>query len=48
MDISSHGDAEEPQEAKRISEPEEAMEEGETKCLVVMATKAELSQRRDA
>ena len=48
MDISSHGDAEETEEAKRIIELEKAMEEGDTKCFVVMASKAELSQRRDA
>ena len=47
MDISSHGDAEEMEEAKRIIELEKAMEEGDTKCSVVMASKAELSQRRD-
>ena len=48
MDISSHGDAEETEEAKRIIELEKAMEEGDTKCFVVMASKAELSQRRMA
>ena len=48
MDISSHGDAEETAEAKRIIELEKAMEEGDRKCFVVMASKAELSQRRDA
>ena len=48
MDISSHGDAEKTEGAKRIIELREAMEEGDTKCLVVMASKAELSQRRDA
>ena len=48
MDISSHGDAEETEDAKRIIELEKAMEEGDTKCFVVMASKAELSQRRDA
>ena len=48
MDISSHGDAEEMEEAKRIIQLEKAMEEGDTKCHVVMASKAELSQRRDA
>ena len=47
MDISSHGDAEETEEAKRIIELEKAMEEGDTKCFVVMASKAELSQQRD-
>ena len=48
MDISSHGDAEETEEAKRIIELEKVMEEGDTKCFVVMASKAELSQRGDA
>ena len=33
MDISSHGDAEELEEAKRIIDLEKAMEEGDTKCL---------------
>ena len=48
MDISSHGDAEETEEAKRIIELENAMEEGDTKCFVVTASKAALSQQRDA
>ena len=48
MDISSHGDTQETEEAKRIIAREKAMEEGDTKCFVVMASKAELSQRRDA
>ena len=48
MDISRHGDAEETEEAKRIIELEEAMEEADTKFFVVMTSKAELSQRRDA
>ena len=48
MNISSHGDAEETEEAESIIELEKAMEEGDTKCFVVMASKAELSQRRDA
>ena len=48
MDISSHGDGEETEEDKRIIELQKAMEEGDTKCSVVMASKAELSQRRDA
>ena len=47
MDISSHGDAEEMEEAKGIIELEKAMEKGDTKCFVVMASKADLSQRRD-
>ena len=48
MDTSSHGDAEETEEAKRIIELEKAMEEGNIRCSVIMASKAELSQRRDA
>ena len=48
MDTSSGGDAEETEEAKRIIELEKAMEEGHTKCFVVMASKAELNHRRDA
>ena len=48
MDISSHGDAEEKEEAKRIIELGKAMEEGNTKCFVVMTSKGELSQRPDA
>ena len=48
MDISSHGDAEETEEAKRIIEVEKAIVKGDTKCFVVIAFKAELSQRRDA
>ena len=38
MDISSHGDAEETEEAKRIIEMEKAMEQEGVKCFVVMAT----------
>ena len=37
MDISSHGDAEETEEAKRIIEMEKAMEQEGVKCFVVMA-----------
>ena len=48
MDISSHGDAEETEEAKRIIQLEKAMEEGDTKCFVVSASEAELSQQQDA
>ena len=48
VDISGHRDAEETEEAKHIIELEKAMEEGYTKCFVVMASKAKLSQRRDA
>ena len=47
MDKSSHGHAEEAEGAKRNIEFEKAMEEGDTNCFVVMASKAELSQRRD-
>ena len=35
-------------EAKRIIELEKAMEQADIKCFVVMASKAELSQQRDA
>ena len=38
MDISSHGDAEETEEAKRIIEMEKAMEQEGVKCFVVMQT----------
>ena len=48
MDISSHGDAEKLEEAKHIIELQNAMEESNTKCFVVMASKAELSQLRNA
>ena len=48
MDISSHGDAEETEEAKRITELDKSMEEGDTKCFVVRASKAKLSERQDA
>ena len=44
MEISSHVDAEETKEAKRITELKKAMEEGDNKWFVVMASKAELSQ----
>ena len=40
MDISSHGDAEETEEAKRIIELEKAMEGGAIQCFLVMACKA--------
>ena len=42
MDVSSHGDAEETKQAKGIIELGKAMEEGDIKCFVVMASKAEL------
>ena len=38
MDKSSHGDAEEMEEAKRIIELKRPMEEGDIKCFVVMAS----------
>ena len=38
MDISSHGDAEETEEAKRIIEMEKAMEQEGVKCFVEMAS----------
>ena len=48
MDISMHGDAEETAEAKLIIEAERLLEEGEAKCFVVMGSRAELAQVRDA
>ena len=48
IDISSHEDAEKAEEGRRIIEVEKAMEEDDTKCFVVIASKAELRQRRDA
>ena len=48
MHISSHWDIEETEEAKRIIELEIAMGEGDITCFVVMASKPELSERRDA
>ena len=48
MDISGHGDAEEKEEAKRIIELEKAIKECDTQCFVVLASRAELSQRQDA
>ena len=48
MDISMHGDAEETAEAKHIIEAERLSEEGEAKCFVVMGSRAELAQVRDA
>ena len=44
MDISSHGDAEETKEAKRIIEMEKAMEQEEVKCFVVMANRTDLAK----
>ena len=48
MDISSHGDAEETEEAKRIIEMEKAMEQEGVKCFVVMANRADLAKFRGA
>ena len=48
MDICSHGEAVEMEDAERIIEPEKSMEGDDTKCSVVMASKAEANQRRDA
>ena len=46
--ISSHGDAEETEEAKRIIEMEEAMEQEGVKCFVVMANRTDLAKFRGA
>ena len=48
MDISSHGDAEETEEAKRIIEMEKAMEQEGVKCFVVMANCTDLAKFRGA
>ena len=48
MDISSHGDAEETGEAKRIIGMEEAMEQEGVKCFVVMANRTDLTKFRGA
>ena len=48
MDISSHGDAEETGEAKRIIEMEKAMEQEGVKCFVVMANRTDLAKFRGA
>ena len=48
MDISSHGDAEETEEAKRIIEMEKAMEQDGVKCFVVMANCTNLAKFRGA
>ena len=48
MDISSHGDAEETGEAKRIIEMEKAMEQEGVKCFVVMANRTNLAKFRGA
>ena len=48
MDISSHGDAEETEEAKRIIEMEKAMEQEGVKCFEVMANRMDLAKFRGA
>ena len=48
MDISSHGDAEETKEAKRIIEMEKAMVQEGVKCFVVMANRTDLAKFRGA
>ena len=48
MDISSHGDAEETEEAKRIIEMEKAMEQEGVKCFVVIANRTDLAKSRGA
>ena len=48
MDISSHGDAEETEEAKRIIEMEKVMEQEGVKCFVVMANRTDLAKFRGA
>ena len=48
MDISSHGDAEETEEAKRIIKMEKTMEQEGVKCFVVMANRTDLAKFRGA
>ena len=48
VDISSHGDAEETEEAKHIIEMEKAMEQEGVKCFVVMANLTDLAKFRGA
>ena len=48
MDISSHEDAEETEEAKRIIEMEKAMEQEGVKCFRVMANRTDLAKFRGA
>ena len=48
MDISSHRDAEETEEAKRIIEMEKVMEQEGVKCFVVMANRTDLAKFRGA
>ena len=48
IDISSHGDAEKTEEAKRIIKMEKAMEQEQVKCFVVMANCTDLAKFRGA
>ena len=48
MDLSSHGDSEETEEAKRIIEMEKAMEQEGVQCFVVMANRTDLAKFRGA
>ena len=48
MDISSHGDAEETEEAKRIIEMKKVMEQEGVKCFVVIANRTDLAKFRGA
>ena len=48
MDISSHGDAEETEEGKRIIEMEKVMEQEGVKCFVVIANRRDLAKFRGA
>ena len=48
MDISSHGDTEETEEAKRIIEMEKVIEQEGVKCFVVMANRTDLAKFRGA
>ena len=48
MDICSHGDAQETEEAKRIIEMERAMEQEGVKCFAVMANRTDLAKFRGA
>ena len=48
MDILSHGDTKETEEAKRIIEMEKAMEQEGVKCFVVMANRTDLAKLRGA
>ena len=48
MDVSSHGDAEETEEAKRIIEMEKTIKQEGVKCFVVMANRTDLAKFRGA